>query len=257
MKTIANPATRPQAAFTLVELLTVIGIIGVLAALLMTVIPRAITAAKVNQAKLQMTQIALALESYESHHGHFPVTHAAQNAANPDFTYGGVLQTPTGPQTVGTPVGISPFLQNDQIVAVLMSFTTYPNTTTPTTDANYQANPDRTEYLNASMSGDSSSPGVGTDLVYRDPWGNPYIISLDLNDDGQTEDAFYKPASMSGGGKNGLILQPDGNYAFHGCIMVWCAGPDGKVNIAVTAMMNENKDNVLSWHRAAGAKTVH
>jgi prepilin-type N-terminal cleavage/methylation domain-containing protein len=257
MTTIISQKAPQKTAFTLVELLTVIGIIGIIAALLMTVIPRVIRAEKINRAKIEMTHIALALASYESNYGHFPVTHAAQNAANPDFTYGGVLQTPTGPQTVGTPVGVSPFLQNDQIVAILMNFTTYPNTTTPTTDANYLANPNRTEYLNANLSGDTSSPGVGTDLIYRDPWGNPYVISLDLNDDGQTEDAFYKPASMSGGGKNGLILQPDGSYAFHGRIMVWCAGPDGKVNIAVTALMNENKDNVLSWHRAAGAKAVH
>jgi prepilin-type N-terminal cleavage/methylation domain-containing protein len=253
MKTIARNPKQPGSAFTLVELLVVIAIIGIIAALLMTVIPRAVRAAKVNKAKIQMTQIAMALESYESAYGHFPVSHAAQNAANPDFTYGGTLQTPTGPTIVGTPVGATPFLQNDQVVAVLMNFTTYPNTPTPTTDANYQANPSRIEYLNASLSGDTSSPGIGTDLVYRDPWGNPYIISLDLNDDGLCEDAFYKPASVSGGGQNGLILQPDGNYAFHGRIMVWCAGPDGKVNLAVTAMMNENKDNVLSWHRA---KTV-
>jgi hypothetical protein len=52
---------------------------------------------------------------------------------------------------------------------------------------------------------------------------------------------------MSGGGLNGLILQPDGNYAFHGRITVWSAGPDGKVSIVVTADKAENHDNVLSW----------
>jgi hypothetical protein len=34
-------------------------------------------------------------------------------------------------------------------------------------------------------------PGVGTDLVYRDPWGNPYIITLDLNYDEKARDACY------------------------------------------------------------------
>jgi hypothetical protein len=152
----------------------------------------------------------------------------------------------SGPITVGTPVGGS-VLQNDQIVAVLMNFATYPNTAIPTSDASFLVNPQKTEFLNANMTGDNSSPGVGTDLVYRDPWGNPYIISLDLNDDGLCEDSFYKPASMSGGGLNGLILQPDGNYAYHGRIMVWSAGPDGKASIVVTATQAENHDNVLSW----------
>ena len=248
MKTIANSIKRAKAAFTLVELLTVIAIIGIIAALLMTVIPRVVTTAKINKAKLQMTGIVAGIQSYESAYSHFPVSRAAQTAANPDFTYGGTLQTPAGPTTVGTPVSGS-ILRNDQVVAVLMNFTTYPNTVTPTTDANFQANPQKTSFLDAGMSGDTSSPGVGTDLVYRDPWGNPYVISLDLNDDGLCEDAFYKAPATSAGGKNGLILQPDGNYAFHGRIMVWSAGPDGKVNLLVTSGQNENKDNVLSWNR--------
>lgn len=153
---------------------------------------------------------------------------------------------PSGPTAVGTQVGGS-VVQNDQLMAVLMNFTTYPNTPTPTVNANYQANPQKTMFLDASMSGDTSSPGVGTDLVYRDPWGNPYVVSLDLNDDGVCEDSFYGPASMSNGGLNGLILQPDGKYAYHGRIMVWSAGPDGKVSLLVTANQSENHDNVLSW----------
>ncbi len=39
--------------------------------------------------------------------------------------------------------------------------------------------------------GGKPQPGVDNDLVYRDPWGNPYIISMDLNYDDQTKDAFY------------------------------------------------------------------
>lgn len=245
MKMITN-IKRFTWAFTLVELLTVIAIIGILAALVMTVIPRVIRIAKVKKATMQMQAIVLAIQYYDATYNHFPVSHAAQAAANPDFTYGGVLQMPSGPTTVGTPVSAS-VLQNDQIIAVLMNFTNYPNTPNPTVNASFQANPQKTFFLNASMSGDTSSPGVGNDLVYRDPWGNPYVVSLDLNDDGLCEDSFYRPASMSGGGLNGLILQPDGNYAYHGRIMVWSAGPDGKVSLVVTANSAENHDNVLSW----------
>lgn len=237
---------RSNPAFTLVELLVVIAIIGTLAALVMTEIPRVIRQAKIKEAKMQMAQIVMAIQQYDSDYSHFPVSHAAQGAANPDFTYGGTLQTSSGQTTVGTPVGAS-VLMNDQLVAVLMDFQAYPSSGTPTVNANYQVNPKRTLYLGASMSGDTSSSGVGTDLVYRDPWGNPYVVSLDLNDDNLCEDSFYRPAGMSGGGLNGLILQPDGNYAFHGRITVWSAGPDGKVSIVVTADKAENHDNVLSW----------
>ena len=59
--------------------------------------------------------------------------------------------------------------------------------------------------------------GVGNDLVYRDPWGNPYVISMDLNYDEQCQDAFYcltmvsspNPPGNPTSGLNGLI-NPDG-----------------------------------------------
>ena len=55
------------------------------------------------------------------------------------------------------------------------------------------------------------------DLVYRDPWGNPYVISMDLNYDEQCQDAFYCLTAVSSTappgnptpGINGLI-NPDG-----------------------------------------------
>jgi prepilin-type N-terminal cleavage/methylation domain-containing protein len=246
-----NHANRPgNSGFTLIELLTVIGIIAILASLLMVVIPQVVTRAKARKARLEMAQITAAIESYESRHGHFPVAPATAGLStppNPDLTYGGIFQTPTGPLSIGTVVSGS-VIQNDQLVAVLMNFATYPNTTTPSVNANSQANPEKTDYLNAPMSGDTSSPGVGTDLVYRDPWGHPYVISLDLNDDGLCEDAFYKLPAISGGGLTGLILQTDGNYAFHGRIMVWSAGPDGKLNSGSPANRDENKDNLLNWY---------
>jgi prepilin-type N-terminal cleavage/methylation domain-containing protein len=246
MKSIAYPAKQFKSAFTLVELLTVIAIIGILSALLLVVIPHVITAAKIRKAQMQMGAIATAIQSYETDYGHFPVSHAVQSAANPDFTYGGQFKSPTGTISVGTPISTS-IMSNSDVIAVLMNFTNYPGTATPTINLNGQANPKREAYLAANMPGDTSSPGVGTDLVYRDPWGNPYVISLDLNDDGVCEDNFYKTATVSGGGINGLILQPDGNYGFHGKIMVWSAGPDGQIDPNSPANQGGNKDNVLSW----------
>jgi hypothetical protein len=84
--------------------------------------------------------------------------------------------------------------------------------------------------------------------VYRDPWGNPYIITLDLNYDEQAKDVLYSQTTVSSGGANGLA-NPSGaadNFLYHGKVMVWSAGPDGKA--AVTgAGAGLNKDNILSW----------
>src|ERR1035437_1808614 len=69
-----------------------------------------------------------------------------------------------------------------------------------TINSGHVKNPKQVKYLNAKLSGydptlnDPKPPG-GVDItgVYRDPWGNPYIISMDLNYDEQCEDAFYCP----------------------------------------------------------------
>ena len=75
-----------------------------------------------------------------------------------------------------------------------MNLTNYPNGSAPTANTNYQKNPQKTIFLNAKMSGwdgtGTPQPGVGNDLVYRDPWGNPYIISMDLNYDEQLRTRF-------------------------------------------------------------------
>src|ERR1017187_9305466 len=105
-------------AFTLVELLTVIAIIAILAAMLLPVLAAVKKHAQRVQAHLQTVDIATAIEKYDSDYGRFPVSTNAQfaaSAANGDFTYGGEFQTPTGTLPVGTPIsGI--ILSNAEVV---------------------------------------------------------------------------------------------------------------------------------------------
>ena len=257
MKTISLSSRRPRAGFTLVELLTVIAIIGILAAMLLPVLAAVKVRAQMAKAKLEAQDIVTAIQHYDSIYGRFPVSAAAQNAAaagNGDFTYGGTFQKPDG-----TPYGLGQGVwstNNSEVIAILMNLTNYPNGSGATANINYQKNPQQTIFLNAHMSGDTNSPGVGTDLVYRDPWGNPYIITMDLNYDESCKDAFYSlsivsnpTGANSNPGLNGLI-DPDNtlnNFQFHGKVMVWSAGPNGKIDPGDAATDHENKDNVLSW----------
>jgi prepilin-type N-terminal cleavage/methylation domain-containing protein len=234
-----------NSAFTLIELLVVISIIGILAAMLLGVLASTVNSAKSAKAKTEMSSLVTAIQGYDDAYGRYPISPAVRalaTTANGDFTYGGSLlaayATEIGPGNYTT--------NNSEVIAILMDITNYPGGGW-TVNTNHSRNPQQTIYLNAHMSGDTNSPGVGTDLVYRDPWGNPYVITMDLNYNEVCEDAFYKLPIVSAGGANALILQPDGNYACRGKVMVWSAGHNKSIDPDDPANDHENHDNVLSW----------
>ncbi len=80
MKLFSSSARRPRAGFTLIELLVVIAIIGILAAMLLAVLPGVTNAGKKTKAKLEAQSIATAIEQYDSAYGRFPVSSAVQTS---------------------------------------------------------------------------------------------------------------------------------------------------------------------------------
>jgi prepilin-type N-terminal cleavage/methylation domain-containing protein len=278
MKKKSSGLSRFEWGFTLVELLTVIAIIAILAAMLLPVLSRVRLSAYKTQARVQVNDIATAIQAYDSAYGRFPVSPYAQQLAaatsgGSDITYCGVYTNGAGVLWPGTgqPAASACIASNSDVIAILMDYTNYPGSTYGgfTINTNYQKNPQKTIFLNAKLSGwDPTSPGaavpgVGNDLVYRDPWGNPYIISMDLNYDGQCQDAFYglrKVSQQSGQtGYNGLMNATDagggGNdFRYHGSVMVWSMGPYGpgtpsasSFDFGQPANSAANKNHILSW----------
>jgi len=265
MKTSTRCSRSSRRAFTLIELLVVIAIIAILAAILLPVIGAAKEKARAGQAKLEMSQIASAINNYYARYSRYPVStnvmqYAAALGQNPaddmvgDFTYGGgVLDMPTK-VTGGVPASTN----NAEIIAILMDAVIYPNGNPVLPNGNHAKNVQQIKFLNAKLSGSSGDdPGVDQSGVYRDPWGNPYVISMDLSFNDRCHDAFYSRSSVSqpssGGqaGINGLFNPNPGNpndYGYNGPIMVWSFGPDKKADNQTTkANSGVNKDNVLSW----------
>ena len=242
-------------AFTIVELLTVISIIAILAALLLPVLSAAKVHAQKTQARLQIDGIVTAIQNYDSAYSRFPVSSGVQSvAANGQFTYGGTVLAPYTAQIGGTGNYVT---NNSEVIAILMDITNYPDGSGPTANNGHVKNPQQTVFLNAKPAASTNLPGVGPDLVYRDPWKNPYLITIDLNDDNQCQDAFYCLNNVSGPGGlnanpglNGLV-NPDttknNNFRYHGNVMVWSAGPDRKIDPTISANSGVNSENILNW----------
>ncbi len=105
---------------------------------------------------------------------------------------------------------------------------------------------------------DVSQPGLGPDLVFRDPWSRAYNISLDYDYDDMCRDSIYSLEKVSSSsttdkqaGFNGLT-RPSGlgdTFILRAPVMIWSSGPDRGIDPTTSANLSSNKDNILSWTR--------
>jgi prepilin-type N-terminal cleavage/methylation domain-containing protein len=252
--------------FTLIELLVVISIIGILAGILLPALTKAKTAAKIAQAKTEIAGLKGAIEQYYSSYQRYPTSQGVRKTGvsnfNPDYTYGtygtmpdqltdpsyhpkGVSKATTIPastMTVNT--------NNSEVVAILMDV----NRTNPNTPL--KGNPENRQgiaFLNAKATNTKGGPGVGPDGIFRDPWGSPYIITVDLNYDNSCRDAFYRGDTVAtdpkqpGKGLGGFIKADRDSWELRTGVMVWSLGPDRMADPQKPATVAPNKDNITTW----------
>jgi prepilin-type N-terminal cleavage/methylation domain-containing protein len=183
---------RSVPGFTLIEMLVVIAIIAILAGILLPVLASAKEKARVAQAKTEVRNFAAAIVAYQGDQSVYPTSADDPNAKNAqDATY----------------------TTNATAVIILLDLDTPPN-------EGHRRNPQKHVYLNAKMVNNTSLPGISRiDNIFRDPWGRPYIITLDLDYDNKCHDSIL-------------------NIDVPAPVLVWSLGRDGQA---------KTKDDVTSW----------
>src|SRR6185503_8613828 len=193
--------------------------------------------AKISQAKVEMVNLKVAINAYAAEYNRMPASKEAEesvNASCPDFTFGTMASSGSLiASTSVTSTGNTGYQNcNAEVLAIL--------TDNANLDPNkgHARNPRQHVFFNARPASGNNSPGLGSDGALRDPWGNPYIITVDMDGDNICQDGFYYPLTK---GSKPLLL--------HDSVMIWSFGPDGKADPSrsVGVKGGANKDNVLSW----------
>lgn len=239
---------------TLIELLVVISIIGVLAGLILPAVGNVKKKARDVQAKKDMADIKGAISVYQHDYSRLPASPAAA-ALGKDFTYGTTTASTGyggGTTNIYSNNNVGHQASNAELMLILTAATSFTDYTTNNCNAGDVRNPRKIGYFNAKSSGASgvtAGKGLGTDGVMRDPWGNPYIISLDLNYDGWVSNSVYNHNAVNAF-NTGLARQGAAGthtWALKDSVMIFSFGADGSFDTGTQANVEPNKDNVLSW----------
>jgi prepilin-type N-terminal cleavage/methylation domain-containing protein len=260
---------RKTAGFTLIELLTVIAIIAILAGLLLPAIGRAKMNAQRKVCQTEEVGLVGAIAAYYAAYSRLPTSTNAVNAAasgpggTNDFTFGTSYNT-AGKQFLnmppilgpgGTPVPIINTYEstyqnnNSELIAILRDDTFPPEQVTNGNGVQAHIyNPQQTPFYQPKLIAAGTVPpftgpwtqGLGSDDVLRDPWGLPYMVTVNLSMNNRVFDPFLNMMYQAQYGANTALFTP-------GSAVVWSLGPLNKqINLTKSMKDQANRYMVIS-----------
>ena len=247
MRTHKPSAHRFRRGYTLIELLVVIAIITILAGMLLPTLGGVKTKAKAKLAKTEMHNLATAIQSYESEYSRMPLSELAEKKPAPsgDFTFGtsGIVIARLATDPSMDVLNGGGYEANDSELMMILVDMDYG------VNANHARNPRKLALFNAKPC-NGPDPGLSVaDKVLRDPWGTPYMITLDFDGNNKCIDPIYRKLDGAG-----LTLNSAGDLELNGPVMIWSFGPDKKFDPnpkvppgTPKAKVSYNRDNILSW----------
>ena len=245
--------------------MVVVVIIAILISILLPVLARQRTNAKAKLARLDCSTIAQAITQYNLDNiGRFPIERGvAPNTDGGDITFSGHNNPKPNVLLENDQEwkdGKGP--SNAQIMIILSGLEGMGDNA----DINrgHSRNIKKINFLGMKkFAENNSTPGVGPNGIFRDPFGNPYVVTVDKNGDDKCWDMLYgkKAVSEDPGdpgapiGAHGLKKHEDG-YVLMSKAMVWSAGPDRYASDQHKALNEEfelsgfkgtNDDNIIGW----------
>ena len=157
--------------FTLVELLTVIAVIAILAGIAIPVVVGMQSKGRETSARADMNSIKMALTQFKADYSIWPVAPASTDT---------LLRAKFKSEDSGDKYKDS---QNDSMIAELTTFNTAPKDNAPDPKTSFTYNTKRRKYLDAPAKPVTPVAGGSAGFMKLDPWGRRYNIAIDTNYD--------------------------------------------------------------------------